>query len=159
MKTKIKIKNSFTRQLSIVVEWKDLKSDFDKKFESVKSNYTPAGGRKGKVQGMALDLFKKNYTASIEAQFAEDSISKYYQEGVKELDLVPINQGKIIDMKFKSEQNLELEIEFEIKPEFKLPKYDKKFKVTAAKYISSSLSILTRLNFGLNISCMVSERL
>ena len=57
MKTKIKIKNSFTRQLSIVVEWKDLKSDFDKKFESVKSNYTPAGGRKGKVQGMALDLF------------------------------------------------------------------------------------------------------
>ena len=137
MKTKIKIKNSFTRQLSIVVEWKDLKSDFDKKFESVKSNYTPAGGRKGKVQGMALDLFKKNYTASIEAQFAEDSISKYYQEGVKELDIVPINQGKIIDMKFKSEQNLELEIEFEIKPEFKLPKYDKKFKVTAAKYISS----------------------
>ena len=54
-KLKIKIKNSFTRQLSIVVEWKDLKSDFDKKFESVKSNYTPAGGRKGKVQGMALD--------------------------------------------------------------------------------------------------------
>ena len=40
-----------------------------------------------------------------------------------------INQGKILDLKFKQEQNLEFDIEFEIKPEFSLPKYDKKFKI------------------------------
>ena len=66
----------------------------------MKANYTPPGGRKGKVFGPALELFKKNYTASIEAQFAEDSISKYYKEALDKENLVPINQGKILDKIF-----------------------------------------------------------
>jgi len=137
MKTKLKNINSFTKSLSISIPWNDLESDYQNLFDRMKSNYTPPGGRKGKVFGIHLDLFKKNYTSSIESQFAEDSISKYYKAALDKLDLTPINQGKIIDLKFKQEQNLEFGIEFEIKPEFTLPKYDKKFKIQAVKYIST----------------------
>ena len=137
MKTKLKKKNSFTKNLSVSVPWSDLESDYQKLFDRIKSNYTPPGGRKGKVFGIHLDLFKKNYTTSIEGQFAEESISKYYKEAIDKLELVPINQGKMLDLKFKQEQNLEFEIEFEVKPDFNLPKYEKKFKIQATKYIPS----------------------
>ena len=137
MKTKLKKKNSFTKNLSVSVPWSDLESDYQKLFDRIKSNYTPPGGRKGKVFGIHLDLFKKNYTTSIEGQFAEESISKYYKDAIDKLELVPINQGKMLDLKFKQEQNLEFEIEFEVKPDFNLPKYEKKFKIQATKYIPS----------------------
>ena len=128
MKSKLKKKNSFTKTLSIKVDWKDLKDDYNQLFEKMKSNYTPPGGRKGKVFGVHLELFK-NYTTNIEAQFAENSISKYYKQALEEQKLVPINQGKILDLKFKQEDNLEFDIEFEIKPEFKLPNYEKNTKL------------------------------
>tara|TARA_B100000029_G_C17595904_1_gene964119 strand:- start:1745 stop:3037 length:1293 start_codon:yes stop_codon:yes gene_type:complete len=145
MKTKLKNKNSFTKSLSVEVPWKDLEADYQKVFDRMKSNYTPPGGRKGKVFGIHLDLFKKNYTSSIEAQFAEDSISKYYKEAIDELKLAPINQGKILDLQFKEQNKLKFDIEFEIKPEFKLPKYDKKFKVKAIKYIPSDQDLTDAL--------------
>ena len=138
MKTKLKKKNSFTKNLSVSIPWSDLESDYQKLFDRIKSNYTPPGGRKGKVFGIHLDLFKKNYTTSIEGQFAEESISKYYKEAIDKLELVPINQGKMLDLKFKQQQNLEFEIEFEVKPDFNLPKYEKKFKIQATKYIPSN---------------------
>ena len=146
MKTKLKNKNSFTKSLSISVIWDDLKEDYQKLFDRIKSNYTPPGGRKGKVFGIHLELFKKNYTSSIEGQFAEDSISKYYKEAIDKLDLVPINQGKILDLKFKQDQKLEFDIEFEVKPDFNLPKYNKKFKIKAVKYIASDQDLSDALS-------------
>ena len=135
MKTKLKNKNSFTKTLSVSIAWVDLEPDYQKEFDRFKSNYTPPGGRKGKVFGIHLDLFKKNYTASIESRFAEESINKYYKKALDELDLIPINQGQIIDLKFNEGKSLEFDIEFEIKPDFNLPKYNKKFKIKAEQYI------------------------
>ena len=145
-KPKLKKINSFTKQLSVSVPWKELKDDYQKLFDRMKSNYTPPGGRKGKVFGIHLELFKKNYTSSIESQFAEDSISKYYKEALDQLDLTPINQGKIIDLKFKHEEDLSFDIEFEIKPDFKLPKYDKKFKINAIKYVPTDQDLSDALS-------------
>ena len=145
-KPKLKKINSFTKQLSVLVPWKELKDDYQKLFDRMKSNYTPPGGRKGKVFGIHLELFKKNYTSSIESQFAEDSISKYYKEALDQLDLTPINQGRIIDLKFKQEEDLGFDIEFEIKPDFKLPKYEKKFKIEAIKYIPTDQDLSDALS-------------
>ena len=65
MKLDVKNINNYTKQLKISVKWDDLKSDYESEFDKFKSNYTPPGGRKGKVFGQALKLFKKNYTPSI----------------------------------------------------------------------------------------------
>ena len=137
MKTKVKNKNSFTKELSVIVPWKDLKEDYQKAFDRAKDHYTPPGGRKGKVFGVQLKLFKKNYTPSIEAQFSENSVNDYYRKAIADLKLSPINQGQITHLLFHEGEDLNFKIEFEIKPEIKLPNYKKKFKVSAIKYIPS----------------------
>lgn len=137
MKTKIKNKNSFTRELSVTIPWVDVEKEYNQAFERAKDNFTPPGGRKGKVFGVQLKLFKKNYTPSIEAQFSENSVNQYYRKAIEKLKLSPINQGQITHLSFHESQDLIFKIEFEIKPEIKLPNYKKKFKVSAVKYISS----------------------
>ena len=141
MKTKIKNKNSFTKHLTVTVPWKNLIKDYEIAFNTAKDNYTPPGGRKGKVFGPQLKLFKKNYTPNIEAQFADKSVNTYYRKAIEELEIVPINQGQITHLTFHEGKDLVFEIEFECKPDIKLPNYKKKFKVTAVKYISSNQDI------------------
>ncbi len=141
MKTKIKNKNSFTKELSVTIPWADVESDYNAAFNKAKDNFTPPGGRKGKVFGLQLKLFKKNYTPSIEAQFSENSVNKYYQKAIEKLKLSPINQGQITHLSFNEGQDLVFKIEFEIKPEIKLPDYKKKFKVSAIKYVSSKKDV------------------
>ena len=141
MKTKLKNKNNFTSILSIEIPWEDLKLDYEVEFNQAKSNATAPfpGSRKGKFykNSVQLNWFNKTMVPSIEAKFSENSINKYYQQGLEKEKLIPINQGKIIDIKFKSGEDLNFEIEFEKKPDFKLPNYEKKFKITAIKYIPS----------------------
>ena len=60
-KPKLKKINSFTNQLSVSVPWKELKDDYQKLFDRMKSNYTPPGGRKGKVFGIHLELFNQSH--------------------------------------------------------------------------------------------------
>ena len=141
MKTKVKNKNSFTKEISVTVPWKNLKEDYQKAFDKAKDHYTPPGGRKGKVFGVQLKLFKKNYTPSIEAQFSENSVNDYYRKAIADLKLSPINQGQITHLTFHEGQDLVFKIEFEFKPEIKLPNYKKKFKVSAIKYIPSKKDI------------------
>jgi len=137
LKTKIKNKNSFTNELSVTIPWTDLEKDYKIAFDRAKDNYTPPGGRKGKVFGVQLKLFKKNYTPNIEAQFSENSVNQYYRQAIEELKLSPINQGQITHLTFHEGDDLVFKIEFEYKPEIKLPNYKKKFKVIASKYIPS----------------------
>lgn len=141
MKTKVKNKNSFTKEISVTVPWKNLKEDYQKAFNKAKDHYTPPGGRKGKVFGVQLKLFKKNYTPSIEAQFSENSVNDYYRKAIADLKLSPINQGQITHLTFHEGEDLVFKIEFEFKPEIKLPNYKKKFKVSAIKYIPSKKDI------------------
>ena len=141
MKTKIKNKNSFTKELSVTIPWSDVEKDYNAAFDRAKDNYTPPGGRKGKVFGVQLKLFKQNYTPSIEAQFSENSVNEYFRKAIEELKLAPINQGQITHLTFHEGDDLVFKIEFECKPEIKLPNYKKKFKVTAIKYVPSKKDV------------------
>ena len=141
MKLDVKNINGFTKQLNIFVKWNDLKSDYETEFNNFKSNYTPPGGRKGKVFGQALTLFKKKYTPSIEAKFLDNSINTYYKKALIELKLTPINQGQVTKANFKETADLELEITFEIKPDFKLPDFKKKVTIKTEKYIAGDKDV------------------
>ena len=141
MKLNVKNINEYTRQLEISVTWDNLKSDYESEFNNFKSNYTPPGGRKGKVFGQALTLFKKNYTASIEAKFLDNSINKYYQKALMELKLTPINQGQVTKANFKEMTNLELAVTFEVRPDFKLPNFKKKVTIKTEKFIAGDKDV------------------
>ncbi len=137
MKIKLKKINDFTQELTCVVTWEEIKDSFINEFNKVKSNHTPNGGRKGKVFGRDLELFKKNYGTAIEANFAEKSLNEYYQKAIQEKKLNPINQAQVSNLDFSEGNSLQFTLSFEIVPEIKLPNYEKKFKIKMIKYKSS----------------------
>ena len=137
MEIKLKKINDFTKELTCVVSWEEIKDSFINEFNKVKSNHTPNGGRKGKVFGRDLELFKKNYGTAIEANFAEKSLNEYYQKAIQEKKLNPINQAQVSNLEFSEGNSLEFTLSFEIIPEIKLPNYEKKFKIKMIKYKSS----------------------
>ena len=133
MKLDLKNKNDFSRSLKINVSWDNLKDDYYKEFNKVKSQYQIPGFRKGKVPE---NIIRKNLLHSIEAQFVDNYVNVYYRKGLEQLKLVPINQGQITNVDFKENSNLAFEILFEVKPEIKLPKYKNKVKIKTQKYIA-----------------------
>tara|TARA_Y100001970_G_C14242907_1_gene866018 strand:- start:2124 stop:3404 length:1281 start_codon:yes stop_codon:yes gene_type:complete len=146
MKIKLKNINSYTKELTCTVPWEDLKDSFQDEFNKMKANHTPKGGRKGKVFGRDLELFKKNYTAAIEANFAEKSLNVYYSKAMQEENLNPINQAQVSNLDFSEGKDLIFTLSFQMLPEVKLPNYQKKFKINMTKYIPSDEDIDLSLN-------------
>ena len=107
MEIKLKKINDFTKELTCVVSWEEIKDSFTSEFNKVKSNHTPNGGRKGKVFGRDLELFKKNYGTAIEANFAEKSLNEYYQKAIQEKKLNPINQAQVSNLDFSEGNSLQ----------------------------------------------------
>ena len=137
MKIKLKNINGYTKELTCTVPWKDLEDSFQAEFDRMKSNHTPKGGRKGKVFGRDLELFKRNYITAIEANFAEKSLNEYYQRSIQQEKLNPIDQAKVSNLEFSEKKDLSFTLSFQVVPDIKLPNYQKKFKVNMMKYIPS----------------------
>ena len=132
MKTNLKEINSYTRQLDISIAWNLIKEDYHNEFMRACSRYSMPGFRKGKVPEK---IVKKNLGPSIEANFAENSINTYYRKALDELQLAPINQASIDNLEFHEGLNLSFSARFEVEPEITLPKYQRKFKIQAVRYL------------------------
>ena len=146
MKIKFKNINGYTKELTCTVPWKDLEDSFQAEFDRMKSNHTPKGGRKGKVFGRDLELFKRNYITAIEANFAEKSLNEYYQRSIQQEKLNPIDQAKVSNLEFSEKKDLSFTLSFQVVPDIKLPNYQKKFKVNMMKYIPSDEDVSLSLD-------------
>ena len=138
METNLKEINSYTRQLDITIAWELIQDEYEKEFSRARSSFSMKGFRKGKVPEQ---IVKKNLGPSIEAHFAEDSINTYYRQALDELKLAPINQASIDNLEFREGLALSFSARFEVNPEIMLPKYQKKFKIKAVRYMAGSEDI------------------
>ena len=138
METNLKEINSYTRQLDITIAWELIQDEYEKEFSRARSSFSMKGFRKGKVPEQ---IVKKNLGPSIEAHFAEDSINSYYRQALDELKLAPINQASIDNLEFREGLALSFSARFEVNPEIMLPKYQKKFKIKAVRYMARSEDI------------------
>jgi trigger factor len=138
METNLKEINSYTRQLDITIAWELIQDEYEKEFSRARSSFRMKGFRKGKVPEQ---IVKKNLGPSIEAHFAEDSINSYYRQALDELKLAPINQASIDNLEFREGLALSFSARFEVNPEIILPKYQKKFKIKAVRYMAGSEDI------------------
>ena len=138
METNLKEINSYTRQLDITIAWELIQDEYEKEFSRARSSFSMKGFRKGKAPEQ---IVKKNLGPSIEAHFAEDSINTYYRKALDELKLAPINQASINNLEFKEGLALSFSARFEVNPEITLPKYQKKFKIKAVRYMAGSEDI------------------
>jgi len=138
METNLKEINSYTRQLDITIAWELIQDEYEKEFSRARSSFSMKGFRKGKVPEQ---IVKKNLGPSIEAHFAEDSINTYYRKALDKLEIAPINQASIDNLEFKEGIALSFSARFEVNPEIMLPKYQKKFKIKAVRYMVGSEDI------------------
>ena len=138
METNLKEINSYTRQLDITIAWELIQDEYEKEFSRARSSFSMKGFRKGKVPEK---IVKKNLGPSIEAHFAEDSINTYYRKALDKLEIAPINQASIDNLEFKEGIALSFSARFEVNPEIMLPKYQKKFKIKAVRYMAGSEDI------------------
>tara|TARA_B100000945_G_C20398735_1_gene606180 strand:+ start:70 stop:1344 length:1275 start_codon:yes stop_codon:yes gene_type:complete len=143
MKINLKEINSFTKELEVSVTWDSIQNEYQEEYIKTRKNYSIPGFRKGKVPHQ---IVKQKLGASIEINFAENSINKYYREALKELEVIPINQATISNLSFKEGSDLSFTAQFEIEPNIKLPKYQNNIKVSAIKYLTEEEDIEQTLN-------------
>jgi trigger factor len=118
LKTKFKKINNFTIELSIIAEWNDIQTDYEKsKAKFVKTLKLP-GFRKGKVPPSML---KDQYSSSIDLAFVEDFSEKYFILALQKENLQPINRAGLKDIDFSFGSDFSFKAEFEINPEIKVP--------------------------------------
>ena len=143
MKTKLNKDNAFTRTIDVTVPWSSLKDDYLKEYNKQKKKFKISGFRPGKAPDR---IVKQNIGPAVEANFADASLNKYYIEALKELDLIPINQAKITKIEFKENSDFKFSAIFEVRPEFKLPKYEKNIKIKIDQYTASKDDISDSLS-------------
>jgi trigger factor len=141
-------------KLTITVDAAGFKPALEKAYETVSSQVNIPGFRKGKVPATILD--QRVGKDAIIAQAVNDGLDDFYREALIQENLKPLStpQADIKSAPNAQEPTNELvvELEVEVRPEFKLPEYKGlKIKVDAVKIakmdIESELDAL-RARFG-----------
>lgn len=154
MKTTVERLNPTRVKLTITVDAAGFKPALAKAYETVSSQVNIPGFRKGKVPATILD--QRVGKDAIIAQAVNDGLDDFYREALIQENLKPLStpQADIKSAPNAQEPTNELvvELEVEVRPEFKLPEYKGlKIKVDAVKIakmdIESELDAL-RARFG-----------
>jgi len=154
VKTTVERLNPTRVKLTITVDAAGFKPALEKAYETVSSQVNIPGFRKGKVPATILD--QRVGKDAIIAQAVNDGLDDFYREALIRENLKPLStpQADIKSAPNAQEPNNELvvELEVEVRPEFKLPEYKGlKVKVDAVKIakmdIESELDAL-RGRFG-----------
>ena len=154
MKTTVERLTPTRVKLTITVDAAGFKPALEKAYETVSSQVSIPGFRKGKVPATILD--QRVGKDAIIAQAVNDGLDDFYREALIQENLKPLStpQADIKSAPNAQEPTNELvvELEVEVRPEFKLPEYKGlKIKVDAVKIakmdIESELDAL-RARFG-----------
>lgn len=154
MKTTVERLNPTRVKLTITVDQAGFKPALEKAYETVSSQVNIPGFRKGKVPATILD--QRVGKDAIIAQAVNDGLDDFYRAALIQENLKPLStpQADITSAPNAQEPANELivELEVEVRPEFKLPEYKGlKVKVDAVKIakmdIETELDAL-RARFG-----------
>ena len=101
MKIKIKEKNDSVILLNLKLAWDYIESDYIDVENKALSNSKEKGARKGKLMGIQKEIFLKNNRDYINSSFVDHAVNIYYRKALQEKNIIPINQGKVSELKFE----------------------------------------------------------
>jgi trigger factor len=147
LKTNVEKLNPTRVKLTITVDQTDFKPALDAAYKTVSQQVNIPGFRKGKVPSSVLD--QRVGKDMILAQAINDGMDDFYRQALATEKLIPLStpQADVKQAPTAAEPNLDLiiELEVEVRPEFKLPEYKGlKVKVDALKV--AKLDIETELD-------------
>ncbi|MEY4990589.1 MAG: hypothetical protein RLZ65_573 [Actinomycetota bacterium] len=136
MKTNVEKLNPTRVKLTITVEPADFKPALEAAYKTVSEQVNIPGFRKGKVPAAVLD--QRVGKDMIIAQAINDGMDDFYRQALAAEKLVPLAtpQADVLQAPSAAEpdKDLKIELEVEVRPEFKLPDYKgMKVKVDALK--------------------------
>jgi trigger factor len=147
VKTTVERLNPTRVKLTITVDQAGFKPALEKAYETVSSQVNIPGFRKGKVPATILD--QRVGKDAIIAQAVNDGLDDFYREALIQENLKPLStpQADIKSAPNAQEpaNDLVVELEVEVRPEFKLPEY-KGFKVKVDAVKIAKLDIETELD-------------
>lgn len=147
MKTNVEKLNPTRVKLTITVEAADFKPALDAAYKTVSEQVNIPGFRKGKVPAAVMD--QRVGKDMIIAQAINDGMDDFYRQALAAEKLVPLAtpQADVLQAPSAAEpdKELKIELEVEVRPEFKLPDYKgMKVKVDALKV--AKLDVETELD-------------
>ena len=139
MKITLKELNSYSRELSIDLEWSEIEQDFEKSTARFSKKIKMPGFRPGKVpKKVLMDRFQP----AIESEFVESSVNQYYLQALEEKEITPVNKGSVSDIDFNYGEQFKFKVSFEIEPLVLLPKLKRKsLKIEKTEYITDDKDI------------------
>lgn len=147
MKTNVEKLNPTRVKLTITVEQADFKPALDAAYKTVSQQVNIPGFRKGKVPASVLD--QRVGKDMILAQAINDGMDDFYRQALSAEKLIPLGtpQADVKQAPTAEEPNKDLiiELEVEVRPEFKLPEY-KGLKVKVDSLKVAKLDIDTELD-------------
>lgn len=139
MDIKLKELNTFARELVINLVWSEIEQDFEEAIKTFSKKIKLPGFRPGKVPRKVL---MGQFKPSIEADFIDKSVNKYYSKALEEEKIIPVNMGSISDVHFLHGENFKFKVSFEVEPKINLPKLKKNtLKVEKTKYVTDEQDI------------------
>lgn len=139
MDIKLKELNTFSRELIIDLAWSEIEADFENAIKTFSKKIKLPGFRPGKVPRKVL---MGQFQPSIEADFIDKSVNKYYSKALEEEKIIPVNMGSISDVHFHYGEHFKFKVAFEVEPKIKLPKLKKNtLKVEKTKYVTDEEDI------------------
>ncbi|MEY4961672.1 MAG: hypothetical protein RLZZ249_369 [Actinomycetota bacterium] len=147
MKTNVEKLNPTRVKLTITVEPADFKPALEVAYKTVSEQVNIPGFRKGKVPAAVLD--QRVGKDMIIAQAINDGMDDFYRQALAAEKLVPLATPQADVLQAPSaaepEKELKIELEVEVRPEFKLPDY-KGMKVKVDSLKVAKLDIDTELD-------------
>ena len=139
MKVTVENIKGLNKDLKVLIDKETMNSYMDEKYEEIKGTVNLKGFRPGKVPSKVL---MGQFQPSIEADFIDKSVNRYYSKALKEEKIVPVNMGSISDVDFLHGGHFKFKVSFEVEPIIKLPKLKKNtLKVEKTIYITDKQDI------------------
>ena len=138
MDIKLKELNTFARELVINLVWSEIEQDFEEAIKTFSKKIKLPGFRPGKVPRKVL---MGQFKPSIEADFIDKSVNKYYSKALEEEKIIKINEVLVMSI-FIHGENFKFKVSFEVEPKINLPKLKKNtLKVEKTKYVTDEQDI------------------
>lgn len=122
MKSNIKILSGCKREIELDIEADEVMKEFERIVTQFSSRAKIPGFRPGKVP---RDIIKQRFYPEIKESLFNSLVPKALSGELKTQNLNPVGMPVLNDLHFKEGQPLHLKAQFEIWPEFDLPRYEK----------------------------------
>lgn len=148
-----------SREIEITADAKELTPHFEKAYKDYRPKIEIRGFRKGKAP---MDLVKKLYGEVIENDSLESVASELYRQVVKEKELKPIGEPRLVDLNFKRGESLQCKVQYDIRPKIELKQYtnisvEKIVHTVTEKEVEEELLRMRRVNSTLEEAKSVSD--